>query len=70
MWELIHFSFTEMRALNFCSIFGLPWIKTISVDAKTDIKKKTAQYENASAYLFDTKKSDSFGGTGKCLTGI
>ena len=50
---------------EFCSIFGLPWIKTISVDAKTDIKKKTAQYENASAYLFDTKKSDSFGGTGQ-----
>ena len=50
---------------EFCSIFGLPWIKTISVDAKTDIKKRAAQYESASAYLFDTKKSDSFGGTGQ-----
>lgn len=50
---------------DFCSIFGLPWIKTISVDENTDIKKKIVQYENATAYLFDTKKSDSFGGTGE-----
>lgn len=50
---------------EFCSVFGLPWIKTISVDATTDIRKKVAQYENASAYLFDTKKPDSFGGTGQ-----
>ena len=31
----------------------------------TDIKKNILQYENATAYLFDTKKSDSFGGTGE-----
>ncbi len=50
---------------EFCSIFGLPWIKTISVDKNTDIEKKIVQYKNASAYLFDTKKSESFGGTGE-----
>ena len=50
---------------DFCSIFGLPWIKTISVDKDTDIKKEIVQYKNATAYLFDTKKSDSFGGTGE-----
>ena len=50
---------------DFCGIFGLPWIKTISVDEDTDIKKKIVQYKNATAYLFDTKKSDSFGGTGE-----
>ena len=50
---------------DFCGIFGLPWIKTISVDENTDIKKNILQYENATAYLFDTKKSDSFGGTGE-----
>ena len=35
---------------DFCSIFGLPWIKTISVDKDTDIKKKIVQYKNATAY--------------------
>lgn len=50
---------------EFCDIFGLPWIKTISVDEKSNIAQSIALYSNASAYLFDTKKSGSFGGTGE-----
>lgn len=50
---------------EFCNSFGLPWIKTISIDENSNIEQSIILYSNASAYLFDTRKSSCFGGTGQ-----
>ena len=55
---------------EFCSIFGLPWIKTISVDAKTDIKKRLPNMRMRRLIYSTPKNQIALEERGKCLTGM
>lgn len=56
--------FHGSETVDFCSQFGLPYIKAVPVESLSQVKEMSKVYFNANAILLD-KPSPEFGGTGE-----
>lgn len=61
--DLLQFHGEE--SADFCRQFGRPYIKSVSMQATTDLTKVASQYDTARALLLDTYKPGVPGGTGE-----
>lgn len=61
--DLLQFHGEE--SADFCRQFGRPYIKSVSMQATTDLTKIASQYDTARALLLDTYKPGVPGGTGE-----
>jgi phosphoribosylanthranilate isomerase len=61
--DLLQFHGEE--SADFCRQFGRPYIKSVSMQATTDLAKVASQYDTARALLLDTYKPGVPGGTGE-----
>ncbi|MGV6816454.1 MAG: phosphoribosylanthranilate isomerase [Thiotrichales bacterium] len=61
--DLLQFHGTESQ--EFCSAFGLPYIKAVAMKSESSFQGLTASYPDAKGFLLDSHAPGEAGGTGK-----
>ncbi len=64
-FDLLQFHGDETN--DFCSSFGLPWIKVLRVDDASDLADRIAAYPDSNGILLDTRVPGRYGGTGQTM---
>ncbi len=65
--ELDALQFHGDESNEFCSRWGLPWIKAVRVKDAMDVESELANWPDASAFLLDSYTPGVYGGTGEAF---